>query len=128
MIYKNVSLYILHFISGVERNFGFDFGFIKMFILKKHLLGFIDNEVTNIVCTRLDKKGKCDKAIHKLSLCSWKIFCISPRALVFCVLNKNMDMLNYIHFLGYPLEMITYADNYHLVQKRRLVNYIHNIG
>jgi hypothetical protein len=131
MIYKNVSLYILHFISGVERNFGFDFGcgfgFIKIFILKKLLLGFIDNDVTNIVCARLDKKGKCDKAIHKLGLCSWNIFCISPRALVFCVLNNNKDMLKYVRSLGYPLEMITYADNYHLVQKRRLENYIHNI-
>jgi len=131
MIYKNVSLYILHFISGVERKlgFGFGFGFIKMFLLKKLLLSdklFIDNDVTNIVCTRTNKNGKCDRAIYKLSLCYWNIFCISPRALVFCVLNKNKDMLKYVRSLGYPLEMITYADNYNLIQKRRLENYIHN--
>ena len=129
--YLKSCLYILHFISGVERNFGFcrcyAFKSIKMFLIRNFIVGnkrFIDNDITNIVCTKPDKNGKCFKAICKLGLCYWNIFCISPRALVFCVLNNNVTMLKYIKNLGYPLEMIIYADNYHLVKKKCLQNFV----
>ena len=145
MFSQNISLkiplYFLNILSGLERKivcvignrFGIHYVFksIKMFVLKKLIVNgnkdFIDNDVTNIVCTRLDKNNKCDKAIYKLGLCSWRIFCISPKALVFCVLNNNVVMLKYIKYLGYPLDMIIYADNYHLVKKKCLENFVHNL-
>lgn len=120
----------LHAVSRFERKLGLQwFYWIKVFILKNMVASkyFIDNDITNIVCTKLDKNNKCDKAIKRLSRCPERIFCISPRCLVFCVLNKNIHMLTHLKNMGYPLDMIKYADNYGLVVKKRMEHFIYNL-
>jgi hypothetical protein len=129
MFYRfNISL--LHLLCQIEKKCKFiSLSWIKILLLKKLITykDFINSDISNIVCTKLDKFNKCERAITKLSLYSWHIFCISPRALVFCVLHNNSVMLTYLRSMGYPLEMIKYADNYHLVQKKRLENFIYSI-
>lgn len=85
---------------------------------------YIDNDITNIVCTKPDKSKKCVRALAKLQERKDAIFRISPRALVTCVLNNNLEMIQKIKELGYPIEMIIYASNYNLIKKRRLENII----
>lgn len=105
------------------------FKHLKILCIKELLLEkeYIDNDITNIVCTKPNKTQECCKALTKIEKRKKDIFRISPRALVSCVLNKNLAMLQKIKELGYPLEMIIYASNYHLVQKRRLENIIKNV-
>lgn len=113
----------LHFISCLERKLGVAwFCKFKVFILKRMLTckDFVDNDISNIVCTNLDRFNKCDKAIQRLSNSGERIFCISPRSLVFCVLHKNIEMLKCVKNMGYPLEMIKCSDNYGLVVKKRM--------
>lgn len=97
---------------------------IKNLILEKE---YIDNTITNIVCTKPNKSQECLKALIKLQQRKDDIFRISPRALVTCVLNNNLYMLKKIKELGYPLEMIIYASNYHLIKKRRLEHVVKNL-
>jgi len=80
--------------------------------------GYIDNDITNLVCTTPDRTGGCSKALTKVRERAHHIFRISPRALVYCVLHKNREMLSLLKEYGYPLEMIECATNYSLVQKR----------
>ena len=47
-----------------------------------------------------------------------KIFQISPRGIVYCILNHNHHMIEYIVRLGYPIEIVKYADNYKLLIKK----------
>ena len=82
---------------------------------------FIDNDVSNIICSKIGKFSDSKKIIEKLTFCGNKIYCISPRSLVCCVLNKNTEILKYLKENGYPLEeIIKYADNYHLIHKKKL--------
>lgn len=85
---------------------------------------FINNDISNLVCTKSNTKNNFDRTFSKIKQQSQNIFRISPRALVFCVLHKNIEMLKYIQDLGYPLEMISYADNYSLVKKKNLERFI----
>jgi hypothetical protein len=126
-----IELYLklLSFINRLEK-------IVSLSILKKikiacikHLIcqkKYIDNDITNIVCTKPNKLHMCEKAIKKIVEKKNDVFRISPRAIVVCVLNNNRQMLNCIKQLGYPLEMIIYASNYNLIKKRRLEKYIDN--
>ena len=137
------SYFIYIFGSDFESYFGSYFGstFLRSFgstflkggkcgILRQcivHDKSFINNDITNLVCTKPNMKNNFDRTFAKIKEQSENIFRISPRALVFCVLHKNVDMLKYIRSLGYPLEMIAYADNYSLVKKRYLQNFIFHL-
>jgi hypothetical protein len=81
-----------------------------------------NNEITNIICTKPDKNGQCIKAIEKLKKYKTEIFEIFPRGLVYCVINKNKDVIDYLKQIGYPMEMIMYANNYHLIKKHKIIN------
>lgn len=80
--------------------------------------GYIDNDITNLVCTTPDRNGGCKKALQKVRERAHNIFRISPRALVYCVLHRNREMLLLLKEYGYPLEMIESAINYGLIKKR----------
>ena len=86
-----------------------------MFTIK----GYGNNEITNIVCTKLDKNGKCEKAIEKIKKYKTEIFEIYPRGLVYCVYNNNNVMLKCLEEMGYPLKMIVYANNYNILKQKQ---------
>jgi hypothetical protein len=122
-MFQNITIRFLHFLSFIERKINSKiFNSFKIYILKILMKEnhFFDNKITNIVCTKLDKNGKCERAIHKLLTNKDKIFQIYPRALVFCILQNNIEMIKNLDTLGYPFEMIKYADNYHLIKKKNI--------
>lgn len=131
MILSNrMCLHILHFTNMLESVLHLSiFKKIKIICIKRLILeqDYIDNNISNLVCTKPDQYNKCDKALYKLRESQKNIFRISPRAIVVCVLNNNIEMLHSIRDLGYPLEMITCASNYHLIKKRNLENFISTI-
>jgi hypothetical protein len=132
MIYiNNIALSFIYYITKIEKTIPWAiFKKCKIMILKYMIYqkDYIDNKITNIVCTKLNKSNNCERALHKVMEKEFNIFRISPRGLVFCVLHKNYQMLTKLKQLGYPLEMIIYASNYHLIKKRRLEKYIYNFA
>jgi hypothetical protein len=118
---------LLSILSNLERKIHYNiFWALKIYILKKMLMrkDFIDNNVSNIICSKIGKFTDSKKIIEKLTFYGNKIYCVSPRSLVCCVLNKNTEILKYLKENGYPLEeIIKYADNYYLIHKKRL-NYL----
>lgn len=125
---ENICVSLLHYITKLEKVIPlYILKNIKIIIIKQLITNkqYVDNDITNILCTKLDKNNKCDKAINKLINKKTDIFRISPRGLVFCVIHKNYEMLKKVKEFGYPIEMIVYADNYHLIKKRRLENVIY---
>ena len=127
---EHIYICLLDYITKLEKIIQLSiFKHIKIICIKQLILekDYIDNKITNIVCTKLDKTNKCEKALSKLNERKIDIFRLSPRGLVFCVLHKNHEMLQKIKELGYPLEMIIYAENYHLIKKRRMENFISSL-
>lgn len=128
MLYLNtIAVSCLQYITKIEKILQwYIFKHIKIICLKKLISekNYIDNQITNIICTKLDKYNNCERALSKIDKRKSNIFRLSPRGLVFCVLNKNYKMLQKIKELGYPLEMIIYAENYHLIKKRHMENFI----
>jgi hypothetical protein len=116
----SICIRFLHFLSTCEKKWRFKFSWLKICIIRnlmhydKH---FIDNEITNIVCTKPNVANNFQRVFAKIDQHASDIFRISPRSLVFCVLHKNEPMLKHIQQLGYPLEMISYADNFNLIKK-----------
>lgn len=96
---------------------------LKIYILKIMLTytDYGNNEITNIVCTKPDRNGHCKKAIEKLKNYKTEIFEIYPRGLVYCIFNQNNEMLDCLEEMGYPIEMVTFANNYSLI-KRNMKN------
>ncbi len=130
MIYHTICIRVLQSITYIENVFPWQiFKYLKIEMLKRLITyeGYIDNDITNIVCTKLDRNKKCERALCKLRERKHDIFRISPRGLVCCVLNTNMDMLYELKKMGYPLEMITWSTNYHLVKKRQLIHVIDGV-
>lgn len=127
---KTIYINLLHIMNYFDNLIQLSiFKRIKIICIRKLLLekDFVDNTITNIACTKPNKSQKCLKAVIRLQERKHNIFRISPRALVACVLNNNLDMLQKIKEVGYPLEMIIYASNYHLIKKRHLENFIRNL-
>jgi hypothetical protein len=93
-------------------------------MLRKLLVdkNFCDNQISNIVCSKTKSDGSCNRAIKKLLEQKDKIFFISPRAIVYCILNKNIPILICLQKLGYPIEIAEYADNFHILQKKTPYN------
>ena len=122
-MFQSLSIRFLHFLSFIERKLNSKFfNSIKIYLLKILIKekNFLDNQITNIVCTKPDKYGKCKRAIRKIMTNKDKIFQIYPRALVFCILHNNTEILNCLNDLGYPFEMIQFADNYNLIKKKNI--------
>lgn len=120
MIY-NLSFHFLNFISLIERKWKIRFlKTIKIFVLRQLIKCpyFLDNEITNIVCSKPNKDGTNSRALKKLREKKDKIFQIYPRGIVCCILNQNVEMIYCLIELGYPLEMMKYADNYDLIKKK----------
>lgn len=119
---QNVN-YVLYLLTVLEQKTNIKwFRHLKVYILREMIKykDYGNNEITNIICTRPDKNGNCTKAIEKLKKYKTEIFEISPRGLVYCVINKNKNMLDCLEQMGYPLEMVLYADNYKLLQKHKI--------
>lgn len=105
----------------LERKTGLQFlRNIKIFILSRLIKidGYLDNDITNIICSKPKKNGRNLMALAKLGKNTDKIFQISPRGILYCILNHNYDMIEYIVDLGYPIEMVKYADNYNLIIRK----------
>jgi len=120
-MFQKIAIHLLHLLSKFEQNIPLKiFKNIKIYILLKMLKykHFCDNDITNIVCSKPKKDGMCEKAIAKLLQHKQKIFQISPRAIVYCLVNKNTHMLQCLKKLGYPISIAQYADNFHLIQKK----------
>lgn len=130
MIYlNNIAGSVLYYITKIEKFLPWSYSILKncKIVILKYMIcqkDYIDNQITNIVCTKPNKTNNCDRALHKVMERQFDIFRISPKGLVFCVLHENYKMLKKIKELGYPLEMIIYAKNYHLIKKRRLEHFI----
>lgn len=126
-MFHNIAIHLLHLLSKIQQNVPLKIiENIKIYILLKMLKhkDFYDNDITNIVCTKPKKDGKCDKALAKLLEHREKIFQISPRAIVCCILNKNIPLLKSLQELGYPIEIAKNAPNFHILTKRSRNDYI----
>lgn len=121
MLFRRISIWILKFISDIERKTGVRFlRNIKVYVLAQLIKSdnYLDNDITNIVCSKPKKTGNNMRAIMKLEKNKDNIFQISPRGIVYCILNHNMEMIQYLAKLGYPIEMVKYANNYHLISDK----------
>jgi len=118
----NICVRMLHGLTHLENRFAWNiFKQIKMVFLKCLISqkDYIDNDITNIVCTKPDKNRECDRALRKIAERQYDVFRISPRAIVVCILNKNIEMMRHLRQYGYPLEMVEYASNFGLILKQR---------
>jgi len=133
-----LSSYFIHFLcvlTKVENTLGIRphlFKKIKVFLLKQLLDKdpyFINNDVSNILCMRANHSNNFNKSLCKiLDKPLSELFRVSPRAMVSCVLNDNIEMLKYIQNRGYPLEMIVYANNFGLLQKRKRMHILQELS
>jgi len=98
----------------------------KLFLLRYMITNdphFTNNDVSNILCIKANSSNNFRKSLQKIGDKPLSdIFRISPRAIVSCVLNNNIDMLFHLQNRGYPLEMMVYADNFGLLQKRKKIH------
>lgn len=105
---------------------------IKMFFLRHMITNdahFTNNEISNIVCIKANRTGKFHRSLEKITDKPLSdIFRVSPRAIVSCVLNNNITMLMYLQNTGYPLEMMFYATNFGLVQKRKKTHILQELA
>lgn len=119
---KKYTNYVLYLLTILEKKTNIKwFRNVKIYIMKYlfTLKCYGNNEITNIICTKPDKNGKCIKAIEKIKKYTTEIFEIYPRGLVYCVYNKNNIMLKCLEEMGYPIEMIAYANNYNLLKQKQ---------
>ena len=132
------SSYFIHFVcvlTKVENILGirpYLFKKVKIYLLKQLIdkdPHFTNNEINNILCIKANSNGIFCGSLKKIADKPLSdIFRASPRAIVSCVLNDNIEILLHLQSRGYPLEMIIYANNYGLVQKRKRMDILQELA